>query len=204
MIKRVLTVAAALTAVAGVAQADDTVNGTLNVSATVANTCYIRSVTPSTLADNATFAGGGAGAESTATLTLSGQTVNPDTAIAVGKSYRLGVSAYCNWAGHGVGLRSQNGGLTRATAATVEGDFEQRIPYNATLTGWGTTSLSTLNATGDRASQAAVERKVNSGALNRAVNTTQATLTIDTLAGVNPLVEGAYSDVLTVRLGSAL
>lgn len=204
MIKSVLTAAIALTAIAGAAQAEDTVNGTLNLNATVPNTCYINSVRSSNLADNATFSGGGAGAESTATLTLSGQTVNADTAIAVGKSYRLAVTAYCNWAGHGVGLRSQNGGLTRATAATVEGDFEQRIPYTATLAGWGTTNLSALNATGDRASQGAVERKVNSGALNRAVRTSTATLTIDTLAGVNPLVEGAYSDVLTLRLGSAL
>lgn len=203
MIKRILPAAVAMAAIAGAAQASDTANGALTLNANVPNTCYIRGVTSTSLADNATLSGGAAGAESTATLTLSTQTVNADTAIAVAKNYVLNVSAYCNYASHGVGLRSQNGGLTRSAAATVEGAFEQRIPYTAQLTGWTGATVATLNATGDRATQAAAEQKVNATS-TRAVNVTNARLAIGTLAGTNPLVSGAYSDVLTLRLGAAL
>ena len=216
--KRLLLTAAAVVAVLPMtAQAAATANGTVDLSATVADTCAIRAINGGTLsgatATNSTAAGTGltaSGSDSVAGAALSyttAQLFDATTAATNALTNTFVLNGFCNYSGHNVSLQSTNNGMVRAAGgASPQGTFVERVNYTAEVTGWGTGGgSSTLATDGVATSRTAGTAKVGAGVQTpgAAVNDADATLTIVTVANASfPALAGTYSDRLTIRLGA--
>jgi len=125
------------------------------------------------------------------TITLT-QLIDPTTALVNQASLTLQIAnAICNnnaW----FSLRSQNGGLTSSTASSIapgSGGFLTVIPYTASAT-WGS-----LNVTLDTSTGAHFAGVPTGGAYSGSLS-----LNVATQKSTLPVVQGTYSDVLTVRV----
>ena len=150
------------------------------------------------------------GAADTGTLSLSFAETSVDgtTARAVSTTKTLTLDGFCNYKDHILQLRSSNNGMTlQGDPGPVSGDFNRRIRYEASISNWGSTA--TIGKLEAKGSETNADRNIKDGdraTVDRAVNTSdaqKAVLTIKTLANTNsnPLLQGTYNDVLTIRLG---
>ncbi len=157
----------------------------LSVAATSMPVCTLSSPAISGSSVNASYAAN--------TITLT-QLIDPTTALVNQASLTLQiVNAMCNnnaW----VSLRSQNGGLTSANSgvASGSGGFLAVIPYTVAAT-WGG-----LNLTLDTNSGVNVAKVPTGGA-----NSGSLSLNVVTQKSASPVVQGTYSDVLTVKVGAS-
>ena len=127
------------------------------------------------------------------TITLT-QVVDPTMALVNEASVTLqSANAMCNnnaW----LRLQSRNGGLTSNTASGVtsgSGAFLTVIPYTVAAT-WGGFYLTLDTSTGARVAKAPTGG-ANAGSLS---------LNLVTQKSALPLLQGTYSDVLTVKVGA--
>lgn len=196
----VATVAAMMTS--GSAFAADTASANITLSANVPNTCYIVGLTPGTLPTNVSGTSANNTTSGAVTVSYNNELANPSTAVAVAKAVTYNLSAYCNYASHTVGLQSVNGGLVTASNQNTVGNFDHRINYTASYVWDGTVSpsITTSGNLGNGTSFAKTDNKT--AALP--TNVTNATLTITTAVGTDPLVQGTYGDTLKISLGAAL
>lgn len=217
MKRLLLTAAAVMAFLPMTAQAAATANGTVDLSATVADTCAIRAINGGTIsgatATNSTAAGTAltaSGSDSVAGAALSfttAQLFNPTTAATNALTNTFVLNGFCNYSGHNVSLQSRDNGLVRSVVgSTPQGTFVQRVNYSAILTGWGTGGgTSDLKTDGVSTANTAGTAKTGAVVLapGAAVNDSDAVLTIATVADSSfPALAGTYSDRLTIRLGA--
>ncbi|MBI1404076.1 MAG: hypothetical protein GC147_12810 [Porphyrobacter sp.] len=190
-------VAVAMSATA--AHAADTAQAQFNLSAEAPDTCYILSITANTVPADATFTGPQAsGASVSGELNFGTVLADPTTAKAVASTTDLSINAYCNYATHSVKMSSANGGLVTDNTSASVGTFHRRISYTADLTWNGLADQ--LVATADKTTRTATPLESDGENLALAVNGT-ANLVINTDADTVPLLQGAYSDTLTITFG---
>jgi hypothetical protein len=215
--KKLLMLAAAAAAILPMtAQADTnpTATGSVEVTTFVEDTCAISGLTDG--GGDAGFSrqfinnNGGLATASTQPWVKfeSGDLVDATNARATVASHIVKLSAFCNYAQHNVSLESEKGGLTTSDNASTNGIFNRRIAYNAKISNWGGVSgdLAPLNTGTDAtfltSNTTTVKRAFTEVPLaSHSTGTTVADLTITTVASTVPLVQGAYSDVLKIRLG---
>jgi hypothetical protein len=209
-----LTAAAAVVAMAGQAAADPSAQGSVNLSATAADTCAIRGITAGTssgatqtgsgVSGTTDTVGGVANLPSNAAIGYTGL-FNTTTAETNSLVNTLNVSAFCNYAGHQVRLRSANGGLTNTSAVAESGSFARRVNYSAALESWGTATTTTLSTGAvNQLNSTKAETTTPGNAGVTPVNTSAAVLRVTTSAFTGaPALAGSFTDTLTVRLGAA-
>jgi len=181
------------------AHAADTAQAQFGLSAEVPDTCYILSITANTVPANAVFTGPqNAGASVSGELNYGTGLADPVTAKAVASTTDLNINAYCNYATHSVQMSSANGGLVTDNTSASVGTFHRRISYTADLVWNGVSDQ--LVATANKTTRTAVPLESTGRNLARAVNGT-ANLVINTDADTVPLLQGAYSDTLTITFG---
>lgn len=218
--KKLLMLAAAAAAILPMAAQAQNVNsatGRIELKANSNKTCGIREITkgsrgPGTYTDSTNTT-----VDNTKVVTASldfgnglmNQT-NATTNGTVAKSeHDFYLKAFCNYAGHTVSLKSLNGGLTNiAATAIAEGStFNKRIPYKAEIRDWNSGPFATLDAKGAGANPSTNSTQNTITAfttpINTAVNTDNASIRIETAPDSTPLLAGAFSDTLTVKLGAA-
>jgi hypothetical protein len=184
-----LTAITAIALGASGALADDTSSASTSFTITgvAVPVCVLSSPAASGSSVNATFA------LNTVSLT---QLIDPNTALVNDSALTLEVShAMCNYAAW-LSLGSRNGGLTSSNASGVasgSGGFLTVVPYTAAAT-WGGMSVSLDTTSGLKVAKAQATG-ANSGSLVINVATQKSQL---------PVVQGTYSDVLTVKLGAPL
>jgi hypothetical protein len=212
--KKLLMLAAATAAILPMTAQAQTVNsatGTINLEADANPTCAIRGIIKGSRGQGTYTNSTNTNVDNTqtvvASLDFNNLLMNQTNASTNGVIEQdLYLKAFCNYAGHTVSLKSQNGGMTNP-ASTVIADgsiFNKRIPYKARVRDWSLTGPSAeLTATGTVTDS--VQTTVSAGTVvQRAVNTDNASIRIETVADAsNPLLAGTYSDVLTVKLGAA-
>ena len=95
-----------------------------------------------------------------------------------------------------ISIASMNGGLkTEGTTANLSGDFLETVPYKIEGT-WGGLALPVL----DTATAGTVPVTKEAGGANRGT----LELTVSTVDGNTPVVEGQMSDRIVLKVGSAL
>jgi hypothetical protein len=158
----------------------------LSVTTTALAVCVLSSPAAAGASINASYA------SNTITLT---QLIDPTTASVNQASLTLQIAnAICNnnaW----LSLRSQNGGLTSSSASGVtsgSGGFLTVIPYTAAAR-WGGLNLTLDTSTGVNVAKVPTGG-ANSGSLSLGIATQKSAL---------PVVQGTYSDVLTVKIGAS-
>lgn len=168
----------------GSAQAQETnrVSRQLELNATAASGCVVR--TPRALASsNAAFSATG----DTGGRVVLTRLVDPDTALPRASSVELAIPATCN-ASHRITAVSAKGGLGRigATGPSAQG-FAELLPYALRVVWAGTQT----------------ERASNSGSLALAIPngaTGDIALRLSTPDGGTPLVAGSYDDTIVIQL----
>ena len=157
----------------------------LSVTTMVMPVCTLSTPTVSGPSVNASYAAN--------TITLT-QVVDPTTALVNEASVTLQVAnAMCNnnaW----LRLQSRNGALTSNAAAggaSGSGEFLTVIPYTVAAN-WGR-----LNLTLDTSTGAKVAKEPTGGA-----NAGSLSLNLVTQKSALPVLQGTYSDVLTVKVGA--
>jgi hypothetical protein len=157
----------------------------LYLTANAAPVCTLSSPAVSGSSINASYA------LSSVTLT---QLIDPTTALANDSSITLQIAhALCNHSAW-LSLGSRNGGLTSSTGASVmSGQFLTVVPYVAAAS-WGGLTLTLDTGSGVKIAKGQVAG-ANSGSLS---------LNIAVLKSAAPVVQGTYSDVLTVKIGAPL
>jgi hypothetical protein len=149
--------------------------------------CVLGSASASGAASNATYA---------ANLITLTQFLDPTTALVNQSTLRLQIAnAMCNYNAW-LSLSSQNGGLTSSNAGGVAAGSEgflTVVPYNVQAN-WGSINLSLDTGTGAKLA------KVQAGGANSG----NLSLTFTTEKSALPVVQGTYSDVVTVKVGASL
>jgi hypothetical protein len=160
-------------------------SNSLSLTASAAPVCLLSSPIVSGSSLNAGYA------VNSVTLT---QLIDPTTALANDSSISLQIAhALCNHSAW-LSLGSRNGGLTSSTGASVAaGQFLTVIPYVAAAS-WGGLTLTLDTGSGVNIAKGEVAG-ANSGSLS---------LNIAVHKGATPVVQGTYSDVLTVKIGAPL
>jgi hypothetical protein len=209
-----LTAAAAVVAMSGQALADPSAQGSVNLSATAADTCAIRGITAGTSSGATQTGSGVSGTTDTVGAVASLSTnaaigytglFNATTAETNSLINTMNVSAFCNYAGHQLRLRSANGGLTNADSVIESGSFARRVNYSASLERWGTATTTTLTTgAANQLNSTVFETTTSGNAGVTPVNTSSAVLSVTTTAFTGaPALAGTFKDTLTVRLGAA-
>jgi hypothetical protein len=201
--KRILFAAAAIAALGFNSSAFAAPSGSADVtmSGTVAPTCTLGAPTASAQTNATTTPGA---ATSTVALTLADST----TAALNAGGFTLTYAGMCNYA-HNVGIKAANGGLLNASAVANapvanSGTFVQRIGYTATAA-WAGQSAAVPGAT--TSTSVATGVAAATVAQNTAVagsNAGDLVLTVAIAADSNPVVAGAYSETLTLKIGATL
>jgi hypothetical protein len=169
------------------AQADTTsASQTFTINGTAAAVCLLG--TPnSSGSNNATYAAN--------TITLT-QFIDPSTALVNAASMTLNISnAMCNYSAW-LSIGSQNGGLKPSSAATVvsgSGGFLTLVPYTVTAN-WGAVQVMLDTSSGNNTARVQAGG-ANSGSLSLVFATQKSSL---------PVVQGNYSDTVTVKIGASL
>ena len=155
---------------------------------------------------NATF-GSAAGNGGTTAVTIT-NLADAGTAVLNSAGFTLTYSnSFCNYA-HSVGIKATNGGLINASAAAnapVGGTFVQRVGYDADVTWAGASTQGpkpasvTTTAAGDGAQDDAINTSVSGSNRGDLV----LSVAIDNSA-TDPVVSGAYSETLTLKIGATL
>ncbi|MBV9044020.1 MAG: hypothetical protein JO348_07115 [Alphaproteobacteria bacterium] len=170
----------------GPALADPSARLDVQLGATVAKVCRLGQVKVSS-SQNATFdANAEGGAIALNTL------ADRNTARALPATISVTFDSVCNQTLY-IRLVSAKGGLTPDEGTSASGGFANRVDYTASLD-WGTgqTNLSTSGGS-----------DANSGVLLSGAQSGPVTLNITIPPGAQPLVAGAYSDVLTVEFANS-
>ncbi len=159
---------------------------TFTISGTAAPVCLLGTPSPSG-SNNATYAAN--------TITLT-QFIDPSTALVNDASMTLNISnAMCNYNAW-LSVGSQNGGLKPGNAPTVlsgSGGFLTLVPYTVEAN-WGTVHVSLDTTTGINTAKVQAGG-ANSGSLSLVFATHKSSL---------PVVQGNYSDTVTVKIGASL
>lgn len=187
---------------AGTAQAASTANATLNLNASVPNTCYIVALTPVVVTGSGTadFTTNNASVN----VNFGTNLVSSTTALRTGGGALYNLAGYCNYANHDIGIKSDNGGMTLSgPAPSVSGVFERRIPYNASFTGWGSTSVA-ITASGTLTNTTPSPDVDNDTSASAVASLISPITIVVPGGGTLPLLAGTYTDVLRVRLGGTL
>ena len=147
--------------------------------------CLLGAATTTGGQTNATYAAN--------TITLT-QFIDPSTALVTASTMPLQISnAMCNYNAW-LSVSSQNGGLTSSNASSVVGgSFLTVVPYTVQAS-WGTLSITLDTSTGNKVA------KVQAAGAN--VGTLS--LTFATQASTLPVVQGTYTDVVTVKIGASM
>jgi hypothetical protein len=184
--------AVALLAAVGVfaqaAKADDTSSAsqTFTINGTAAPVCLLGTPNASG-SNNATF--------SANTITLT-QFIDSSTALVNDASMTLETSkAMCNYNAW-LSVSSQNGGLKPNNATPVlsgSGGFLTLVPYTVDAN-WGAVHVSLDTSSGNTIARVQAGG-ANSGSLSLVIATHKSSL---------PVVQGNYSDVVTVKLGASM
>ena len=147
--------------------------------------CLLGAATATGGQTNATYAAN--------TITLT-QFIDPSTALVTASTMPLQISnAMCNYNAW-LSISSANGGLTSSTASTVVGgSFLTIVPYTVQAS-WGTLSITLDTSTGNKVAKVQAAG-ANVGALSLNFATQPSTL---------PVVQGSYSDVVTVKVGASM
>ena len=102
-------------------------------------------------------------------------------------------NAMCNYNAW-LSVSSQNGGLTSSNASSVVGgSFLTTVPYTVQAS-WGTLSITLDTSTGNKVAKVQAAG-ANVGALSLNFATQPSTL---------PVVQGTYTDVVTVKVGASM
>jgi hypothetical protein len=171
------------------ARADDasSASTTFTVSGVAAQVCLLGTPAPAGAASNATF--------SANTITLT-QFIDPSTALVNDASMTLQIAnAMCNYNAW-LSVSSQKGGLKSGNATQVVAGsqgFLTVVPYTVQAT-WGAISVLLDTSTG-----ATVARTQAGGA-----NSAGLSLAFATRKSALPVVQGTYTDVVTVQIGASL
>jgi hypothetical protein len=157
----------------------------LNLTANAAPVCTLSSPVASGSSVNAGYA------MNSVTLT---QLIDPTTALANDSSITLQIAhALCNHSAW-LSLGSRNGGLTSSSGVNVAaGQFLTVVPYVAEAS-WGGLTIALDTGSGVKIAKGELAG-ANSGSLS---------LNIAVHKGATPVVQGTYSDVLTVKIGAPL
>ncbi len=113
--------------------------------------------------------------------------------------------SYCNGP-HKISLASTNGGLITAVTAAANSDaFDTRVDYTASIStdDWGAAVSLTTTGTPNEISEVDVNEAFRNDA--NGANTLASDglkVTVATLAGTNPLLQGGYADTLTLELSA--
>jgi hypothetical protein len=149
--------------------------------------CVLGSASASGAASNATYAAN--------TITLT-QFLDPTTALVNQSTLTLQTAnAMCNYNAW-LSLSSQNGGLTSSNAGGIaagSSGFLTVVPYSVQAN-WGTVNVSLDTSTGAKLA------KVQAGGANSG----SLSLTFMTQKSALPVVEGTYTDIVTVKVGASL
>ena len=186
---RVMTLAlAALAAQAAMEPSRaDTPSASVNfaLTGTAVPVCLLGAATATGGATNATYAAN--------TITLT-QFIDPSTALVTASTMPLQISnAMCNYNAW-LSVSSQNGGMTSSNASTVVGgSFLTTVPYTVQAS-WGTLTVTLDTSTGNKVAKTQAAG-ANAGALS---------LNFATVASTLPVVQGTYSDVVTVKIGASM
>lgn len=185
-----IAAAAALLFAAGGANAQSA-SSSITLSGTAAPTCNIPTTPVASSNTNVTINSSTAAASSL-TVTSFIDTAAVANAAALTLTY---ANAMCNYA-HNVGVQTTNGGIKQQSGTTtvIGGTFANNVNYTATATFGGSTATITTNGTAN-AKQSTAVAGANMGNL---------VLTVSVAAGTNPVLQGSYSDTLTLQIGAAL
>lgn len=198
-----LCATAASMMMAGTANAAATANATLNLNASVPNTCYIIALTE--IATTGSGTSDSTTNNASVNINFGTNLVNTTTALRDGGGSLYNLAGYCNYANHSIGIKSDNGGMTLSgPAPSVSGTFERRIPYTASFSGWGSAPTVNITASGPLTT-ATADPDVDNDTSSSAVLSILSPITIVVPgSGVAPLLAGTYTDVLRVRIGGTL
>jgi len=178
------TLAVALWAAAN-AQAQTSGSTSITLNGTAVPVCNLPNPVASGTATNATYS------SNVVTVT---QFIDPGTALVVPASLALQFNnAMCN-SNAAMSLTSKNNGMTQQSGGSViaagSGAFLQTVPYTATAT-WASVSLTLDTTKGSTISMPV------GGAISGPL-----TLAFQTQASVLPVAQGAYQDVVTLKLAA--
>jgi hypothetical protein len=181
---------AALAAQAAItpSRAEDNSSAGVNIGMTgvAVPVCLLGAPTPAG-GSNATYAANA--------ITLT-EFIDPSTALVKQSSMTLQISnAMCNYNAY-LSVTSQNGGLTSADASGVVGDagsFMTVVPYTLQAS-WGNVNVTLNTKDGNKKAQ------VQAGGANSAAMS----LNFATQNSTLPVVQGHYTDTVTVKVGAAM
>ena len=147
--------------------------------------CVLGSASASGTATNATYAAN--------TITLT-QFLDPTTALVNQSSLMLQTTnAMCNYNAW-LSVSSQNGGLTSGSGGAItSGSFLTVVPFSVTAN-WGNLGVSLDTSTG-----AKLAKVQTGGAISGNL-----TLSFATQKSTVPVVQGTYTDIVTVKVGASL
>lgn len=199
MRKHLLGVAAAAL-LATPAFAQDTANQTINLNGTQANSCTLVQL------GAAVPTGSISGTVLTGTVAF-----NSATAVLPAGTFAATFTGMCNYV-HNVSVRSTNGGMVNASAganAPVAGTFATKLGYQLNLAWAGQTlTNTTVTFANSTAATPPVPGTDGSRTLTNAINGAASGSLVVTIgltgSAGNPVVAGAYSDAVAVRLGAVL
>jgi hypothetical protein len=208
--KELLMLAAAVAAILPMtAQAAESAEGAIALNSIASNTCAIRGITagrgPAGVVTTGPFTNTTGGvASATATLNFNNELMDQTTAFTKALEKDLMLNAFCNYADHTVSLKSANGGLTNGAPTPTVGTFNRRINYTARVRDWAPTGRVAELVTNGTLTESGTSSESAFTLVGPAINKTGASIRINTLPDSSaPLLAGAYSDVLTVKLGAA-
>ncbi len=160
---------------------------TFTINGVAVPVCLLGSPAPAGGASNATF--------SANAITLT-QFIDPSTALVNDSNMTLQIAnAMCNYNAW-LSVSSQNGGLKSSNAPTVVAGsqgFMTIVPYSVQAN-WGSIGVLLDTSTGGTVAKTQAGG-ANSGSLSLAFATHKSTL---------PVVQGIYTDVVTVKIGASL
>ena len=169
------------------AQTNSSGSASYNVTGIAVPVCVLGSASASGAASNATFAA------STITLT---QFLDPTTALVNASTMTLQMAnAMCNYNAW-LSVSSQNGSLTSSNAGGVasgSGGFLSAVPFTVQAN-WGSIGVMLDTSTGAKVA------KVQTGGANSGT----LSLTFATQKSALPVVQGTYTDVVTVTVGASM
>ena len=170
--------------------ASDSATTQFTITGTAPNICSLPAPQTTGTANNATFA------SNTVNIT---QLVNPTTALVVPSSLALQFpNTLCNYNAT-VSLQSKSGGLISSGGSTIasgSGTFLQNVPYTVTAS-WGSFNLTLDTSKLSGSSMTASSQTGGAIAGNL-------TLTFATQASALPVLQGAYQDTVTFKIGASL
>ena len=192
MLKKTLTHGAALALLIStsfVAHAAPSASSSITINGSVADTCTMSLAAASSSDVNATYAA------NTISITA---LADATTAVSTAASTELSIDGMCNYA-HNMSIGSANGGMTHDGTVSVvsgSGTFDNLVEYDVSVAWANTVSL-------DAEGGAAVTATDAPGGAYSATGVA-VSFNFDNNGGTDPLLSGAYTDTITLKLGATI